>query len=679
MSFKYKEIKNIFILMILHSVFIFFNTELAQSQFYFGGDGDGHSKETADNVNFSTISESINVLSVSSLNNNNTYGIGEIIRITVTFSGNVTVTGNPRILLETGSNDRYATYNSGSESSILIFTYTILQGDISSDLDYNNINSIDLNGGSIIDENGLYACLTLAEPGTTNSLSANKDIVIDGIKPIATIDLNPLQNSITNTSPIKFRITFSENVTDFDENDVNLSGTANPQNVNITDLNQREFIAEISGMLNDGTVVINVPADICLDRTAGNNNGTSIITHNTVVYDTNKPEVDITLDATQSTPSNSTVINFNANFSETVNNFDNSSVELSGTANPTTVDVRGGPLNYTIEVSGMTNDGTVLINIPADQLTDNAGNLNLASNNIQNQVIYDTEKPEITISSTETSPTSLVLIPFSVDFTEEVTNFDINDIEITNGSIDNLNSVISNKKWTGEITPISEGIISLQISDNKAFDLATNGNIASNIFEIEYLNFNNAPEILNQTFYINEDIENGFIVGNIIANDIDGDDILFNIKSGNIDNIFDIDTYSGEISVINSESINYNITAKYELTIEVEDNNSNSKKSEALITINIIDVEDNFEANNVFTPNSEKNRLWKIKDVEKYTDFELIIRNNSGIIVYKTKAYKNDWNGTYNNKPLPTGTYYYILSNLITKKTYSGFINLINE
>jgi gliding motility-associated-like protein len=32
-----------------------------------------------------------------------------------------------------------------------------------------------------------------------------------------------------------------------------------------------------------------------------------------------------------------------------------------------------------------------------------------------------------------------------------------------------------------------------------------------------------------------------------------------------------------------------------------------------------------------------------------------------GSLVYHSKPYKNDWNGRYNGKDLPTGTYYYVI------------------
>ena len=74
-------------------------------------------------------------------------------------------------------------YASGSGSSTLTFNYTIGAGEASSDLDYASTSALALNGGTIKDGAGNAATLTLASPGATNSLGANKALVVDGIVP----------------------------------------------------------------------------------------------------------------------------------------------------------------------------------------------------------------------------------------------------------------------------------------------------------------------------------------------------------------------------------------------------------------------------------------------------------------------------------------------------------------
>ena len=71
-------------------------------------------------------------------------------------------------------------------SSTLVFDYTIQAGDTSADLDYHDAAALTLNGGTIRDAATNNATLGLAAPGASNSLGANKDIVVDTTAPTVT-------------------------------------------------------------------------------------------------------------------------------------------------------------------------------------------------------------------------------------------------------------------------------------------------------------------------------------------------------------------------------------------------------------------------------------------------------------------------------------------------------------
>ncbi len=123
------------------------------------------------------VSDSIRptVLSVSSENDNTTvYTQGGNISIKVTFSEFVFVdnsSGNPRIELETGSDDNHATYISGNSSNILTFLYIVESGDCAAILDYTGTDSLDNYNGSTIQDNSTNnAILTLPSPGSSGSL-----------------------------------------------------------------------------------------------------------------------------------------------------------------------------------------------------------------------------------------------------------------------------------------------------------------------------------------------------------------------------------------------------------------------------------------------------------------------------------------------------------------------------
>ena len=143
------------------------------------------------NWTFDSLAPTVN--NVTSAKTDGSYTIDEVIPITVTFSEVVNVTQTPTLTLETGSSDVVVNYSSGTGSNILIFNYTVAAGHNSSDLEYVDTSSLALNSGTIIDAATNNATLTLVSPGTTNSLGANKSLVIDTTAPEITLVGNDIE------------------------------------------------------------------------------------------------------------------------------------------------------------------------------------------------------------------------------------------------------------------------------------------------------------------------------------------------------------------------------------------------------------------------------------------------------------------------------------------------------
>ena len=121
------------------------------------------------------------VESIYAPDGNMAYNEGGMVDIAVMFSENVSVTGSPTIMLETGETDRDAVYLSGDSTSTLLFNYTVLAGDNSSLLDYTGMDALRAGAGaSIRDAAGNDADLTLPAPGGNGSLSASARISIGG-------------------------------------------------------------------------------------------------------------------------------------------------------------------------------------------------------------------------------------------------------------------------------------------------------------------------------------------------------------------------------------------------------------------------------------------------------------------------------------------------------------------
>ncbi|RXF02503.1 hypothetical protein D9981_07415, partial [Pseudoalteromonas phenolica O-BC30] len=153
------------------------------------------------------------ISNVTSSNADGSYNAGDTITLSVAFSESVNVTGTPSLSLETGVTDREASYVSGSGTDTLSFTYTVQSGDESADLDYKSSTSLSLNSGTINDAAGNAATLTLATPGATNSLGANKAIIIDAVAPTVSSVSVPSNDTYIAGESLEFTVNTSENVT----------------------------------------------------------------------------------------------------------------------------------------------------------------------------------------------------------------------------------------------------------------------------------------------------------------------------------------------------------------------------------------------------------------------------------------------------------------------------------
>ena len=128
-----------------------------------------------------------------------TYAIGDIVEVTVTFDSPITVntaTGTPELELDIGTTPVQALYSSTSALNDLTFTYTVAEGNEDTDGIAMGANKLSANGG-IIASNGKNADLAhLAQP-------ANAAHKVDGVRPTMT-------NAVSSADGTTIVVTFSE-------------------------------------------------------------------------------------------------------------------------------------------------------------------------------------------------------------------------------------------------------------------------------------------------------------------------------------------------------------------------------------------------------------------------------------------------------------------------------------
>jgi len=247
------------------------------------------------------------------------------------------------------------------------------------------------------------------------------------------------QSDPTVYSPIHFTATFSHPVNNFDSTDVVLMGSANATQVSVNEMAPMDgttYDIVVSGMTQQGSVFIDIPAGVATTASGYPNYAASSIDHIVQFNIAPSPNVTLEQSASQIDPDLQGPVNFTAIFSEAVRYFDEGDVSISGTANPTTVLVaEAAPFDgttYDITVSGMDTDGTVQASIPAGAAQSLYGADNLASTSIDNLVsFYVSNPPLVTLeqAANQSDPAFVGAVSFTAQFNQAVIGFDESDIQ----------------------------------------------------------------------------------------------------------------------------------------------------------------------------------------------------------------------------------------------------------
>jgi gliding motility-associated-like protein len=81
---------------------------------------------------------------------------------------------------------------------------------------------------------------------------------------------------------------------------------------------------------------------------------------------------------------------------------------------------------------------------------------------------------------------------------------------------------------------------------------------------------------------------------------------------------------------------------------------------------------------NIFSPNGDGiHDTWVIEYLDTYPGSTIDIFNRYGQKIYHSDGYTKPWDGTINGKPVPIGTYYYIVNPKNGRKIMSGYVDVI--
>ncbi len=187
------------------------------------------------------------------------------------------------------------------------------------------------------------------------------------------------------------------------------------------------------------------------------------------VFTAEPPVISIT--TTEVSPSTSATFPISFTINESVSDFTSDDVTVS---NGTLSNFSGSGKNYTATITPIA-DGPVTIDVAADKITDVAGNTNEATTQLS--ITSDQFKPAITIASTESNPSNANSFEISFTISETVADFTMDDVSVSNGTLSNFTG--SGADYTATVTPITDGLVTIDVAADKVTDVVGNTNDAA--------------------------------------------------------------------------------------------------------------------------------------------------------------------------------------------------------
>ena len=291
------------------------------------------------------------------------------------------------------------------------------------------------------------------------------------VAPAVTINQSASQADPTNGTSIDFSVVFSTGVTGFSSAGVSLSGsTGDGAGLTpvVTQIDSSHYTVTVTGMSpgTTGQVKATITAGAATALSNGVANAASTSTDNSVTYDYVAPTVTINQAAGQADPTLTGPILFTVVFSKPVTGFATGDIDLGGSSlsGLSAVVTQNTTSNYTVTVTGMSGNGTVVATVGAGVASDLVGNPNSASTSTDNTVTFNTpaSPPTVTInqSAGQPDPTATPSIKFDVVFSKPVVGFDGSKVNLgASTAVGNLIAAVtgSGPAYTVTVTGMTAG------------------------------------------------------------------------------------------------------------------------------------------------------------------------------------------------------------------------------
>jgi len=390
-----------------------------------------------------------------------------------------------------GSSNTTVDYVSATGST-LTFNYTVAAGHTSSDLDYASTSALALNSGTIKDAAGNVATLTLPAPGATNSLGANKALIIDTTAPTMAITATDGSSTVssgstTNDAALIVTFTSSETTTTFASSDITVSGGT----LGTLSGSGTTYTATFTPSA-DGATTIDVAANKFTDA-AGNDN--TAATQFAWTYDSTAPTASLAYTISSSAVSNvkqNDVVTLTATFNENIADSPVMQISGSGVETISATDMtKASATSYTYSWTAPAGDGTQTFALATG--TDVAGNAITAAPTSGATITVDNTAPTMTITAANSVGTSVstgsttndATLALTFTASEATSTFAVDDIAGSGGTLSSL-SATSTTVYTATFTPTGDGAVTIDVAASTFTDAAGNDNTAATQFNWTY-------------------------------------------------------------------------------------------------------------------------------------------------------------------------------------------------
>ncbi|WP_085301869.1 Ig-like domain-containing protein [Colwellia polaris] len=334
------------------------------------------------------------------------------------------------------------------------------------DIDFvvtNNQWSLTVPPGDSLSE-GTYNVIATVTNGIDSIVDqSNAELTIDLTRPSIQIQNVPSNSSAAFTATFLF----SEPVNNFTLGDILVSNGSASDFTSITSSTYTALISPIA----DGTVTLDVNANVVQDI-AGNLN--TAATQVSSTFEATRPSVVIQgVPVTSNSAFTATFV-----FSSNVTGFILNDISVDNGIASNFLTINGS--TYTADIAPSAN-GVVTVDVFANVAQDGSGNLNTAATQVINQ--YDTVPPSVAIQSVPANSNMAFTATFA--FSEAVTGFSNGDITLINATASNFTTVNSST-YSALITPLTDGLVALDVGVGVAQDSAGNLNTAATQVNSQY-------------------------------------------------------------------------------------------------------------------------------------------------------------------------------------------------